>query len=1399
MPTNTRKMRSVLMTGASTALLATFGASAALAQSVTETAAVSISKDQAFNSYTTPTAGLVLNGNTQGSVNANVTNNDAAAYALQHSTVSVGSSATTGNASSATGYANTANLTVNGDLNNVTGSGLATVGASSDAATLASTVQGTTDIGIALTQQNTSTAATAANGTDMGITIDHGASNSTAKIVGNSQKATGVLNSGVNALNLGVNNTSGSGGVAAAQSSLNSSLTASVSSLDKFATGSGPSTNALLNSTVALSDNSQAATAVANSGSNTQSVTGNGVTLMDDANGQAKAGATYVAGDIEASPPTSATHNTSAVAGYATVSKQELAVSTVGAKTVTATIDDAAGSAGYLASVTGNVVGSTLSNDTNAATALARGNEVSNATTIAANSIATGSLASTNSGTVAAIASQQAVTVATGTQTIVAQVGGAGSDGPIVSNAITGDVKTSSRLSASDNAVLADAAANRGGSAITASATTIATLGTEVTSAGVSTGVATANAAFAVANKQSVASGTSVQAGLVDSFTTPTKSTYVNTAVSGSVTGSDVVSNGNSLAANAAGNATLGTGNAITLSGTNLETSAAIASDQLMAGNASAWIGMAGVAATSPTTHDFVFSGTSQNIGLNNYTFTGTASGTSADRDALDLADTNPNNVYTWDSQSGLITVVSSLQSTSITSLPGSYTSGGSAGTPAAGGVIVTVGNDITGSSVTVDGNETAGSAKGNSATNALAASATNLTRGNGASASAAGSANGTTGTANADMAVANVQANTGNLYSTVGAMFGVSATGVDNSGTLSDVGTSTVSVSDNAQSSTVTGNTGTNSIALSATNATTTSALANNQSSTGGLGATISDYSGANVTVGRDIASSTVVVDGNAISGATTGNAATNRVTVTGSSTLAASDATVGATATPTSTLATADHALANTQSVTGDETTTVVGKFDIVTLGAGAPAAANGTSDITASTLSVSGNAQSAATIGNTVANSMTLAGGSVATNGALQSVQSASGSGGFTATSTMTVAAPAANSTSNLTLDNNSNTASSTVNDAANSMVVKADTALTSTTVTGSAPNQTYGANASLSGTAGVYAASADYVVNNAQTVATNAVTATATTNVWNNDGGATGQSQFATNGINQSTVDLSGNSTTATGMANRSTNSLTLSANSDSASAGVVNQQANGGAVSATATTKADVLVAGYNDASADPSPVDTSSVTLNGNATTARAGGNTATNALSASATNFANTSAGGSASLTGGRLTDSVAASFAVLNEQGNTGVITAAANVTYGASFNNLGTAPSVTNSSVALNGNSAVAVAYGNAATNSLTLAALNSPASGTTPTTAAIASNQSNTGAINATTGVTSGALAINAVASGVGNTGGVTNSSLSVNGNSLGAAAYGNSATSTLTIGGNNVNVTGYSPL
>ncbi|MBB3862960.1 hypothetical protein GGQ88_004269, partial [Novosphingobium hassiacum] len=152
-----------------------------------------------------------------------------------------------------------------------------------------------------------------------------------------------------------------------------------------------------------------------------------------------------------------------------------------------------------------------------------------------------------------------------------------------------------------------------------------------------------------------------------------------------------------------------------------------------------------------------------------------------------------------------------------------------------------------------------------------------------------------------------------------------------------------------------------------------------------------------------------------------------------------------------------------------------------------------------------------------------------------------------------------------------------------------------------------------------------------------------------------------------------------------------------------------------------------------------------------------------------------------------GTQADTVAASYAVLNEQSNAGVIAATATLTYGAGFSKNGVT-SVSNSSVALNGNSVIAVGYGNSANNSLSLNALNNPATAGTLSTAALASNQSNTGNVSATSG--SNALAINSGVSGIG-TGGVSQSSLSINGNALGSAAYGNSVTNAVTFGGTNV--------
>src|SRR5690606_9184259 len=132
-----------------------------------------------------------------------------------------------------------------------------------------------------------------------------------------------------------------------------STLAASVSSLDRFETGSGNSDIALNNSTAELTGNSQAATAVANSGSNSQSITGNDVAFAAEADGEAQA---------------ATGGNATALGGYATASKQELSGATA---SVRATIDDGANSGGFSAVVNGNIVGSTLANDANSAKALA--------------------------------------------------------------------------------------------------------------------------------------------------------------------------------------------------------------------------------------------------------------------------------------------------------------------------------------------------------------------------------------------------------------------------------------------------------------------------------------------------------------------------------------------------------------------------------------------------------------------------------------------------------------------------------------------------------------------------------------------------------------------------------------------------------------------------------------------------------------------------------------------------------------------------------------------------------------------------------------------------------------------------------------------------------------------
>ncbi|HTM95798.1 MAG TPA: S-layer family protein, partial [Croceibacterium sp.] len=208
-----------------------------------------------------------------------------------------------------------------------------------------------------------------------------------------------------------------------------------------------------------------------------------------------------------------------------------------------------------------------------------------------------------------------------------------------------------------------------------------------------------------------------------------------------------------------------------------------------------------------------------------------------------------------------------------------------------------------------------------------------------------------------------------------------------------------------------------------------------------------------------------------------------------------------------------------------------------------------------------------------------------------------------------------------------------------------------------------------------------------------------------------------------------------------------------------------------------TTTAGVTLAANSDLSA-PAALNGGSITVGGNATTALARGNTATNALNYAAGANYGTGTGNPAhsslAVNGGDagVNGVAVAQAAVLNAQVNTGAVSASAgDVMNGVVLNGDGGFPLVTNGSVRVAGNSVSAAAYGNTANNRLTLASLN-----TGQPTAAVANYQANSGPVTASiTSVTYG------VGTGFGST---TGSALSVTGNQVTATAVGNSAVNTI---------------
>jgi hypothetical protein len=531
-------------------------------------------------------------------------------------------------------------------------------------------------------------------------------------------------------------------------------------------------------------------------------------------------------------------------------------------------------------------------------------------------------------------------------------------------------------------------------------------------------------------------------------------------------------------------------------------------------------------------------------------------------------------------------------------------------------------------------------------------------------------------------------------------------------------------------------------------------------------------------ITVAGSIVNSTLGVNNNVASSLAVANNAANLVsvnatTLSASAGLPSGNVTSGGhvitpggnvTTTPTVT-ALADYAVSNNQAATGDVTASTYGS-DSITASAIGP-------NISGSALSVSNNSQAATAEANLAGTTLDVTATNSGATGALVSYQTSTGN--VTANSGdaslvtppdsgeaslkvltvgQTVMAPGAITDSSLTMSGNTNSALAVMNDATNTVTASGANLLTANT---SQTNATAAITQATSSAPGSAVANADYSLTNQQTAGTGlAVTATATTQVLNSD-----SATQTTTGLIDSSAALDDNTTSAKAYSNRADNTLTLSGANVTATGAVANSQSNAAAVNAdVASTVLFSLNGTPGDGSSAPA-ASGSSISVSGNSAQAQGVGNQATNALNATPSANYGAQGGSQSSSAAG-----ASASYAVLNDQSNSGAVSAAGTGSYMVALNATpaGSSP-VSGSTITVQNNSLNVGAYGNSAANSVTLTALNSGGA-----TAALDSVQTNTGSINATATNVSFGVTIGSP--------GAVGSSISVANNSITAHAVGN---------------------
>lgn len=591
-------------------------------------------------------------------------------------------------------------------------------------------------------------------------------------------------------------------------------------------------------------------------------------------------------------------------------------------------------------------------------------------------------------------------------------------------------------------------------------------------------------------------------------------------------------------------------------------------------------------------------------------------------------------------------------------------------GAPFAAGVTVAIGGDITGSSVTVDGNEARGSVDGNVATNRIAVSATNLS-GTELTTSDGNLTLGTApaqltvaGQATADHSLANVQVLaadeadlTGTTLSTlVGATYGIQADQEATADPVTVITNSRLSVSDNEQSATTRGNVASNSVSLSATNMDAGGAISSYQTNgyvdpaaptTPYNSAVVGSRSLMTVSAPAAMTSSSLALDNNSNEAVATVNTAANAMTVSATN---ATSISSGANVDLESSVTTTNLGLA----AKGDFIVNNLQASDEATWGEGEPVTGQGPS------ATVSAQARTLVTNQGT----------------------------GLTITDASNPAlfVDAGLTSSSVSMQGNATIAQGTANDAANSLALNGGSSLATTGGVVNTQLNRAGvmAEAEAIVALGLAADSVPASVGEAQ-IPAKAVVDQSTVTVSSNTTNALARGNTASNALTVSALQLTANSGTEPAQATVGLNTGNVADLGVSASYGVLNNQLNTGTIAATAAFTYGVGLED-SDTTSVGTVLNASAVTVNGNSTRATGVGNVASNALTLTALNQGSATA-------------------VMANEQINTGNISATVNFAFGGMTAGQNPASNVNGSSVSVGGNSASAVAVGNSVTGVFT----------------------------------------------------------------------------------------------